>query len=178
MIEIWKDIKDYEGLYQISNLGRVKRLAYTRKICPKGTEQYDVHFKEHLKSTFIMNRGYQTVTLCKNSKLKSHHIHRLVAEAFLDNPKNLPQVNHKDENKLNNKVENLEWCTPSYNNNYGERNNKMAAKLSKPVICIETGITYSGIHEAARQTGMDYRNIHACCSGRYKTTGGYHWEYV
>ena len=125
-----------------------------------------------------MNRGYQTVTLCKNSKLKSHHIHRLVAEAFLDNPKNLPQVNHKDENKLNNCVDNLEWCTPSYNNNYGERNNKMAAKLSKPVICIETGITYSGIHEAARQTGMDYRNIHACCSGRYKTTGGYHWEYV
>lgn len=118
------------------------------------------------------------IRLSKNGKATGYLLHRLVAQAFIPNPDNLPQVNHKDENKLNNNVDNLEWCTASYNNNYGERNNKMILKLNKPVICIETGIKYPSIHEAGRQSGVDYRNIHACCSGRYKTTNGQHWKYA
>ena len=163
----------YENLYQVSNLGRVKRLAYIHK-----TLKNTYKVEEHILKPHQNNRGYLIIVLCKNSKLKTHILHRLVAKAFVPNPLNLPQVNHKDENKLNNNVNNLEWCTSSYNNNYGERNNKMIIKLNKPVICKETKITYPSIHEAGRQTGIDYRNIHACCSGRYKTTNGYHWEYA
>ena len=179
MKEIWRDIKDYEGLYQVSNLGRVKRLAFTRKIYTRGYEQL-IHYKEHLIKTRIGNSGYTIVALSKNAKTKTLLLHRLVAKTFIPNPENLPQVNHKDENKLNNKTDNLEWCTHTYNNNYGTKNKRTADKLSKQIKCLETGIIYQGFHEAGRQTGIDYRSINDCCRGRYghKTAGGYHWEYA
>lgn len=122
MTEIWKDIVGYEGLYQVSNLGNVKRLkGYKGR--GKG---YIV--EEHLIQPSINSRGYQNVVLCKNGKTKTFSMHRLVAIAFLDNSDNLPQVNHKDENKLNNCVDNLEWCDSKYNNNYGTRNKKCSDK--------------------------------------------------
>lgn len=122
MTEIWKDIVGYEGLYQVSNLGNVKRLkGYKGR--GKG---YIV--EEHLIQPSINSRGYQNVVLCKNGKTKTFTMHRLVAIAFLDNPDNLPQVNHKDENKTNNCVDNLEWCDSVYNNNYGTRNKKCSDK--------------------------------------------------
>ena len=120
--EIWKDIKEYEGLYQISNFGRVKSLH--------GKEKF---LKLHLKPD-----GYMQVVLCKNYKTTSRLVHRFVAEAFVPNPNNLVQVNHKDENKTNNYVENLEWCTPSYNVNYGTRNKQCMNKRGTPTKCIET----------------------------------------
>lgn len=110
--EIWKDVNDYNGLYQISNLGNVKSIHYRHTNVEKILKPY------------IKEDGYVVVCLTKNRRIKWHRVHRLVAEAFINNPDNLPEVNHKDENKLNNRVDNLEWCTSSYNKNYGTRNYK------------------------------------------------------
>ena len=110
MEEIWKDIEGYEGLYQISNLGRV----------------WSVRKEIYRKPTIVS--GYYGVSLTKDGQFDIFTIHRLVAKAFIPNPLNLPQVNHKDENKLNNRVDNLEWCTAKYNSNYGSRNSKIGDK--------------------------------------------------
>jgi hypothetical protein len=109
-VEIWKDIEGYEGLYQVSNLGNVKSL-YTNKNL------------SYIKCG--RDREYLSVSLSKDKKLKIYYIHRLVAETFIDNPNNYPYVNHKDENKQNNCVNNLEWCSPKYNINYGTRKIKV-----------------------------------------------------
>ena len=107
-IEIWKDVKGYESLYQVSNLGRIRSIKNGIKI----------------KKQYERPNGYMQVCLCQNGKITTYKTHRLVAEAFIPNINNLPEVNHKDENKINNCVDNLEWCTSSYNKNYGTRNTK------------------------------------------------------
>ena len=122
--------------------------------------------------------GYYSVDLCLNGTDKVVKIHRLVANAFIPNPENLPQVNHIDENKTNNNVNNLEWCTPEYNNNYGSHNARIAKTKGKPVTCIETNITYQSLAEAERQTGAAKSVIHRCCNGKGYTAGGYHWKYA
>lgn len=101
MDEIWKDIKGYNGHYQVSNLGKIKSF----KRCPQGK----------LLKTNIDCDGYETVSLTLNKKPRKYKVHRLVAIAFLDNTNNLTEINHKDKNKLNNKVDNLEWCSRRYN---------------------------------------------------------------
>lgn len=116
MEEIWRDIEGYDGLYVINKSGEIKRV-YKNK-------------KEKILRTHKNNRGYVIVTLSKDSKIKKYKVHRLVAKAFIDNPNNLPQVNHKDENKENNCVENLEWCDNKYNNNYGRKNKRIKNLLS------------------------------------------------
>ena len=115
MQEIWKDIPDYEGLYQVSNLGRVKSL--TRKYKTRKNN-------ECIKSPSIAGKGYYRISLCKNGNIKYYYIHQLVAKTFIDNPNNYKLVNHKDENKLNNYVNNLEWCDNKYNINYKNGNIK------------------------------------------------------
>lgn len=100
-MEIWKDIKDFEGLYWISNLGRVKN-KHGKILKPR-----------------LSSNGYYNICLYKNNKAKCYTVHRLVAEAFIPNPDNLPEINHKDENRLNNEVYNLEWCNRKYNQHYG-----------------------------------------------------------
>jgi len=112
--EIWKDIEGYEKVYQISNFGRVKSLARRSK---------GNHFlKEKYLKTYLDKDFYEKISLYKKGKVKHYFVHRLVAQAFIPNPDNLPQVNHKDENKLKNEAINLEWCTAEYNTNYGTRN--------------------------------------------------------
>lgn len=139
--------------------------------------------KEELK-TRIEKRGYMDVPLYTNSQCVRKRVHRLVAEAFITNPDNLPQVNHKDEDKTNNCVENLEWCTAEYNNNYGAHNERVAKTLtnrkdcSVPVVCLETSEVYSSVCEASRQTGINRGHISSCCNGKLKTAGGYHWTKV
>lgn len=113
-MEIWKDIKGYEGLYQISNYGNVKSLE---RVIEDNKGSYIK--KEKILTPTINNRGYYHIGLRNNSKTKYYYVHRLVAEAFIPNPNNYPIINHKDEDKTNNKVDNLEWCTPKYNANYG-----------------------------------------------------------
>lgn len=171
--EIWKDIKDYEGLYQVSNLGRVKSLGNRSN-----------HKKEKILASHIRNQ-YYGVTLYKDSHYKNYTIHRLVAEAFIPNPENKPEVNHIDENKLNNRVNNLEWVTKKENINYGvgaytrnSKNRNRGLSMSKPVQCIETGVIYPSIIEASRQTGINDSDISRACRGKRKVIGGYHWRYI
>lgn len=159
-MERWKDIEGYEGKYKISSLGRVKSLNYN-----------------HTKSERILKQdkdryGYLYVVLCTDGKRITKKVHRLVAQAFIDNPDNLPQVNHKNEDKTMNYVENLEWCTNKYNCNYGTRNERM----SKKVLCVETNIIYPSTREAGRQ--INSSSIVSCLKGRRKTAGGYHWRYA
>lgn len=157
-MEIWKDIEGYEG-YQISNYGRVKSLKYGKERIRKPTKDKD---------------GYLTVTLCKQGEKKTYKVHRLVAKAFIPNVNNYLEVNHKDENKTNNTIQNLEWCTRSYNNNYGTR----TEKTSKQVLCVETGKIYVSTREIRRQFGFDHGCISKCCNGKRKQAYGYTWKYV
>lgn len=168
-MEEWKDIKGYEGLYQISNKGRVKSLGNNKSR------------KEKIRDGKIDNNGYKRIGLCKNGKEKKYKIHRLVAQAFLPNPDNLPVVNHKDENKLNNNVENLEWCTQEYNCNYGSRNEKISGKPCKKIICVETGEIFNGSEDIINRMfdGKGYSSyIRKHLIGRTKSCYGYHFKYI
>lgn len=115
--EIWKDIKGYEGLYQVSNIGRVKSLKRHRR----GSGKELVCVNEKIKALQDNGHGYMTTTLYQNNKGQVVYIHRLVAVAFISNPNNLPCVNHINEDKSNNSASNLEWCSYEYNNNYGTK---------------------------------------------------------
>ena len=126
-MEEWKDIEGYEGLYQISNKGRVRSLE--RYVRGRGDSIQKV--KGGIKSVYKMSDGYYGVTLNRNDKSSIKKIARLVAKAFIPNPNNLPQVNHKNELKDDNNVENLEWCDASYNINYGTRSKRVAEHFSK-----------------------------------------------
>ena len=161
MIEEWRDIQGYEGRYQVSNLGRVKSL---------------VHADEKYLSVGNARCGYTIVNLCDEKGAHSFYVHRLVAKTFLPNPDNLPEVNHKDENKRNNRADNLEWCTPRYNCNYGSRNKKIGCNSRKPVICVETGEEFPSMRAAGEQTGICYSSICYACSGRIERAGGFHWR--
>lgn len=157
-MEIFKEIEGYEN-YQISNLGNVKSLKFG---------------KERILKPAKDKGGYLTVDLFKQGKHKTYKIHRLVAQAFIENPNNLPEVNHKDENPANNTIENLEWCTREYNINFGTR----TEKCSKQVLCIETGVIYPSTHQVERQLGFAQGYISNACNGKCKQAYGYHWKYV
>ena len=165
-MEEWRDIVGFEGKYQVSNKGRVKSLNYRHT----GREQILKPKKD--------KGGYLQVHLNKDGKDKLYLVHRLVAMTFIPNPDGLSEVNHKDENKENNAVDNLEFCSRSYNVNYGNRNQK----TSKPVIAIDkvSGliIEFPSINEASRVTGVSCGNIVHSCKGRYKYAGGYFWQYI
>lgn len=122
MKEIWKDINGYEGIYQISNLGNVKSLDRYVNSAIKNNSK--VKRKGQLLKPKL-NQGYYEVSLIVGNNRKWFKVHRLVAEAFIPNPNNYPQINHKDEIKTNNRVDNLEWCDAKYNCNYGTRNSKI-----------------------------------------------------
>lgn len=182
--EIWKDIEGYEGLYQVSSYGRVRSAD---RIIEYNDGRKGL-FKWRIKKTSKDSYGYLFCSLSKNSKLKVTKVHRLVAEAFILNPNHLPQINHKDEDKTNNHVSNLEWCDGKYNANYGTRNKRSAEKrlnspkLSKPVLQLDisTGQViseYSSAREASRQLNINPGGISACCRGKCKTYKGFRWKY-
>lgn len=134
MNEVWKDVKGYEGLYQVSNMGNVKSM--NRFVKANSNHKYQ-HIKERLLK-LNGGRKYTHVILCKNGTTKGYLVHRLVAEAFIPNPDNLPIINHKDENPSNNCVDNLEWCTYKYNNEYNGRIDKCKHKISATLKSKET----------------------------------------
>ena len=171
--EIWKDIPNYEGLYQVSNLGNVRSLNH---YASNGIK--DIIYKgKILNQNKHYKNDYMSVILSNNGKYKRFLVHRLVASAFIPNNDNLPCINHKDENKTNNKVENLEWCTHKYNNNYG----KNTKKLCKFVIQYDLDNNfikeYYSANEASRQTGINTSNICKCCRGERKKTKGFIFKY-
>ena len=170
--EIWKDIPEYKGLYQVSSKGRIKSIPHSVKANKDGGIRT---VGEHIIKTYVGWHGYVWVTLCKNGKSKTHSVHRLVAMVFIPNSDKKLQVNHIDGNKENNLVENLEWCTNSGNQLHAVRNG--LSKIAKKVVCLETGKTYASSGEAQRNIGICGRNIRSCCDGRYKTAGGYHWKW-
>ena len=164
-MEIWKDIFGYEGLYQVSNYGNIKR----------------VNSKSLKVSTNVY--GYGVVDLCSNNIKKTFRVHRLVAEAFLSNPNNYSCVNHKDENKLNNYVENLEWCTSTYNTKYGNGITKRSKTRSNEIVKIDRNTNeilckYPSLLLAQLDTGILRTSINNCILGISKTAGGFIWRYA
>ena len=175
-VEIWKDYKDYEGLYQASNLGRLRSLDRWVK-----SKSGSVRLcKGKILKLCTDKYGYLKVSLYKNNKVKTYYVHRLVAEAFIPNPENLPEVNHKDENKLNNNAENLEWCDREYNCNFGTRNEKVAKKCSKPVVQYTLDGQFVREWESIREcdrNGFNHGAVAVCCQGKRKTHKGFIWKY-
>jgi len=171
MKETWKDVPNYEGLYQVSNLGRVKSFRKSTKFgCPS----------EYILNPSIANHGYAEVTLYGNAGRHKILLHRLVATVFIPNPDNLPQINHKDENKLNNCVDNLEWCTPAYNNAYGTAKLRAIDTVSKPV----EQLTYDGkviaVYRSARIAGELLgirKSTITLAINRHHQCQGYYWRY-
>ena len=184
MKEIWKDVPGYEGLYQASNFGRVKRLD---TILPDKNGKR-VHKKGkilkpstwHYKKTFTKHPGL-VVNLWKNGQRKLMTVHRIIASTFILNPKNKPQVNHKDGNRENNRVDNLEWVTQEENmahSVYVLNNQTYFPK--KPIRCVETGDIFPSIASAAREYGLNTSTISSvvCHRPQHYTAAGFHWEYI
>lgn len=176
MEEIWKEIEGFEGDYYVSNFGKVKSLKNNREILLKFGKD---------------RQGYLICSLCLHGKPHGKRVHRLVAQAFIPNPDNLPQVNHKDENITNNRVDNLEWCTQYYNLFYGNANQRridrihdLSNKMKKSVDQYDLDgnliATYNGMREACRQNNINERicqGMIECCKGRQKIFQGFVWRY-
>lgn len=162
--EIWKPIIGYESRYIISNKGEVKSLKRNKVL------------KKELR------RNYWSIQLYDGNKFKHFSIHRLVGIHFVENPNNLPFINHIDENKLNNNANNLEWCTASYNINYGTCIQRAVEKKFIPVMQLDKNKNliniFSSISEAESKTKVHNPNIIKCCKGERKTAGGYIWKYA
>ncbi len=176
-MEVWKSVEGYKGTYEVSNYGNVRSKLH--KVNTKGGSQRNSPGRM-LKQKIARN-GYKLVPLSKDGKEYWIGVHRLVAIAFLPNPDHLSQVNHKDEDKTNNIVDNLEWCTPSYNCKYGHRNDTMIEQRRKAINaykCDTLIYSFKSIHDASRATGISAGHICQCCKGQRNLAGGYKWRYA
>lgn len=167
MAEIWKDVVGYEGLYQVSDRGRIK------SICSYVRLQNGELMKKKPHILKLQDRcGYKCVNLFKGGRSHTLNIHRLVAEAFLPNPHRYSVVNHKDENKSNNSLSNLEWCTHAYNLSYGTAQRRRAVSQGKVVIQLDKNGAFIKRHltlmDACRDTGINFQNISQCCNNKRK----------
>lgn len=190
MDEIWKDVVGFENKYQVSNLGRVKKKQTIKKHWLGG----DSIAKERILKPNKHREGYLYAQLIIDGKLIPIGIHRLVAMAFIPNPNDLPSINHKDENKENNCVDNLEWCDKEYNANYGTRNKKIShakkgckpsektiEKLKKKIVQLdlEGNIVkvWDSIKDACLEGGFNASGIGRCLKGKLNKHKGFKWKY-
>lgn len=175
MEEIWKDVVGYEGLYQVSNTGKVRSLNYRA-----------VKNRVHELTPKTNNSGRLWVELFKDGIARQHLIHRIVGNAFIPNPYKFEEINHKDENPKNNNVNNLEWCTREYNVRYynerhpiGNRNGKLKKLAINQISGDGTIIRqWNNAREVFVQTGMSASSITDCCRGKRKTAYGFKWQYA
>lgn len=178
--EEWRDIAGLEGCYQVSNIGRVKSLTRTILVKLSNGKVYPRSLTGRILRQKRDKDGYLFVCLGKSATRK---VHRLVAESFIPNPNYLPVINHKDENKANNFVANLEWCTIDYNNHYGTCREKSAKAHQKAVIQLDKNgdviSWYSSLLEAEKALGINGAStmISRCCKGKIKQAYGFKWEY-
>lgn len=182
--EVWKDIKGYEGFYQVSNMGRVKALE--REVLYSNGRRHK--YGERFLSTFTNHKGYVTVCLCKNGVCTAKRLHQVVIGAFYERPYGLNSINHKDENKQNNRLDNLEYCTSKYNSNYGTRAERYKEKVtndprrSKRVI--QTNLDgdfireFPSLREIEREFGYEPVHIRDVCNGKQKTSYGFKWKWA
>ena len=180
-MEEWKDVVGYEGLYKVSSIGRIERQEYSQTL-PNGSVGI---IKKHYVKTYVGSNDYLYVQLCKNNKVKRYSVHRLVAQAFIPNPNNYKEVNHKDQNKGNPCVENLEWCDRKYNTNYGTAREKFAIARSIPVerytLDGEYLDTWYSEQQYLRENGIKGQSMILKVCKRikpYYTAYGYRWKFI
>lgn len=161
MVEQWRDVVGYEGLYKVSDLGKVRSVRRRRLLRPG------------IKST-----GYAQVTLSRDGVNRYYSVHRIVAAAFLPNPNALPQVNHKNGKKQDNRLANLEWCSASENQQHKYKVLGKSGGHPKAVFCIETGQRWEAVHLAAQELNIHRTSISMVCHGRRKTAGGLHFKFL
>lgn len=172
MNEIWKPVPEFEGRYEVSTEGRVR--SWVNNYGNRRNEPKILNPRND-------RDGYSKVALCNKGKMNNFLVHRLVAMTFIQNPLNLPCINHKDEDKTNNRIDNLEWCDRKYNNNYGSRNERISKVNSRSVLQYDRFGNlvkeWSSTIEVSRQTGWCHGNISKCCNGKYNTAYGFVWRY-
>lgn len=184
--EVWRDVVGYEGTYQVSNMGRVRSID---RIAPCRKKGYTTITKKGRILNLSTNRlGYKEAHLYNYQEQKERiiSVHRLVAFAFIPNPdqEHLREINHIDENKSNNRVDNLEWCDRAYNVRYGSsriraiKNNPNVRKVAQYSMCGKLIAKYETVAHAGCATGLDISSISKACRGMLKTCGGYIWKYV
>lgn len=176
LTEIWRAVNDYEGLYEVSNLGRVKSLA---KIHGRGRGSMR---EEKILKSGNDSRGYSKISLCKNGEEKCFRIHRLVAEAFIENPENKPEVNHKFGIKTDNRASQLEWTTNLENMRHafktGLKNNDHSKKKVAQIKNGEIVKVWESQTEVEKKLGVSQNHISSCCHGKQKTAGGFKWKFA
>ena len=181
--EIWRAVVGYMDLYEVSNLGRVRSLDRIQYNPVAATHQ--TFHPGHIMNGRVSHRGYRLVNLRDvNGKRKNCSVHRLVAMAFIPNPDNLPFVNHKNYDTLDNRVENLEWCTPTYNVHYGRADRIRQANQPKRKVVAQYTIKgeyvaiYKTLQSAARNVGITRQQVRNCAKGNRYSAGGFRWVYV
>lgn len=161
---MWQPIVGYEGIYEINRRGEVRRVK-----------------SGYISRGYIGRDGYRRISLTVNGKTKPYLAHRLLAIAFIPNPLNLPCINHKDENKANNSLDNLEWCTYRYNLNYGTHNIRANETRKKPILQFSKDGAFirewKSVTDLRNETGMDITHVSSCCRGKRKSANGYRWQY-